>query len=43
MKTFALSAYILAWPLMALIILAVIVTATVRDLAQARREGRDVV
>lgn len=43
MQTMTLAAYILVWPVISLAVLAVIVTATLRDLRRARREGRDVV
>ncbi|MCK9469717.1 MAG: putative transporter small subunit [Porticoccaceae bacterium] len=38
-----LATYILIWPFISLIVLAVIIGATVRDTRKARREGRDVV
>lgn len=41
--TLSLSLYILVWPVISLAVLAVIVTATLRDFRRARREGREVV
>ncbi|MFA5632768.1 MAG: putative transporter small subunit [Porticoccaceae bacterium] len=38
-----LASYILIWPIISLIVLAVIIGATVRDTRKARREGREVV
>lgn len=43
MDTLMLTIYILVWPVISLAVLAVIVCATVRDIRDARREGRDVV
>lgn len=43
METVSLATYILVWPIISTIVLAVIVGATMRDLAKARREGRDMV
>lgn len=43
MNTWVLTTYILIWPLISLLVLALIVVATVRDIRKARREGRDVV
>ena len=43
MQALTLAAYILVWPVISLAVLAVIVTATLRDLRRARSEGREVV
>ena len=43
METLSLATYILVWPVISTIVLAVIVGATLRDFVKARREGRDMV
>lgn len=43
METLSLATYILVWPIISTIVLAVIIGATLRDFATAKREGRDMV
>ena len=41
MQTFILAAYVLVWPLVSLLVLAVIGVATIKDIQAARREKRE--
>lgn len=43
MESLLLGSYILVWPVISSLVLAVIVVATLRDFRCAKREGRDVV
>ncbi|MGN0920983.1 MAG: putative transporter small subunit [Cellvibrio sp.] len=43
MESLLLGSYILVWPVISSVVLAVIVVATLRDFRCAKREGRDVV
>lgn len=43
MQTFILGLYVLIWPLISLVILAVIGIATVKDIRVAKREKRELV
>lgn len=43
MQTFILALYVLIWPLISLVILAVIGIATVKDIRSARRDKRELV
>jgi hypothetical protein len=43
MEATALAIYILMWPMVAAVVLAVLWTATYRDIKRAREEGEDVV
>ncbi|CEP37188.1 MULTISPECIES: putative transporter small subunit [Halomonadaceae] len=43
MQTFILALYVLIWPLISLVILAVIGIATVKDIRVAKREKRELV
>lgn len=43
MESLLLGSYILVWPVISFLVLAVIVVATLRDFRCAKREGRDVV
>lgn len=43
MKTELLTVYVLMWPMIAAVVLAVIVTAFIREARQANRDGRDLI
>lgn len=43
METLILALYVLIWPLVSLAVLAVIGTATLKDIRAARRDDRDLV
>lgn len=43
MNSLFLSLYILAWPVISAVLLAVLVVAVAKDYRQARRTGQDVV
>ncbi|MDN3558918.1 putative transporter small subunit [Halomonas sp. FeN2] len=43
MQTFILAVYVLIWPLISLVIFAVIGIATVKDIRVAKREKRELV
>lgn len=43
MSSFALTAYVLIWPVMATIVLAVLCTSLYRDIRAARRNGTDLI
>ncbi|MBS3666651.1 MULTISPECIES: putative transporter small subunit [Halomonadaceae] len=43
MQTFILALYVLIWPLISLVIFAVIGIATVKDIRVAKREKRELV
>ncbi|WP_217901931.1 putative transporter small subunit [Vreelandella boliviensis] len=43
MQTFILALYVLVWPLISLVIFAVIGIATVKDIRVARRDKRELV
>lgn len=43
MSSFALTAYVLIWPAMAAIVLAVLCTSLFRDIRTARRTGVDLI
>lgn len=41
--SFWLTAYVLVWPVVVTVVLAIIVRAFVKDSRQAKREGRDII
>ncbi len=43
MNVFALTAYILVWPALTAVVLAVIVTAVIRDYRHAKHSGSEMV
>ena len=43
MSSIALTAYVLIWPALASIVLAVLCVGLLRDIRSAKREGRDLV
>ena len=43
MESMLLTAYVLVWPLVTGIVLAVISTAFVKEWREAKREGRDII
>lgn len=43
METFLLTAYVLMWPVLVAIVLFVITRAFLREWAEARREGRQII
>lgn len=43
METLLLAAYILVWPLISLAVLVLIVSVTMKELRDAREDGRDVI
>jgi len=43
MKTALLTIYVLMWPVIAAVVLAVITTAFLREARRAKREGRDLI
>ncbi|TQL68956.1 hypothetical protein FB381_2857 [Nocardioides albertanoniae] len=43
MENMLLTAYVLVWPLVTAIVLAVISSAFVKEWRQAKREGRDII
>lgn len=43
MQTFILGSYVLIWPLVSLVIFAIIAVATIKDIRVARRDKRELV
>ncbi|WP_218572983.1 putative transporter small subunit [Pseudomonas sp. gcc21] len=43
MQSLLLGSYILVWPLASLVVLALILTATLKDMRKAKQENRDLV